>query len=108
MPTENTFCTRLNTLVRTQYGVRPAEKKLGKLEFELPRCAVEGGDFLIVRYTESFGKLLTLVLEIEGVYGPDRGGRCLLRRKTIMDVKQLIPWDVKLLQLTLSEWLVRD
>ena len=115
MPTERTFCTRLNDLLRTRHGMRQSGEEYtiysvdslvsgAELRYPVHKSNHEGADLLRVKYTASCGHLQTVVLELEGGYGPDASGRCLIRRKTLINAKQLIPWNPKVLCTTLNDW----
>lgn len=98
MPTERTFRARVTDHLLAR-GIRPTAP--GAMAFGLP-----GDRVLEVKYTTAphSAELRTIVLEINGVYGPDGSGSVLIRRRTVMDVEQLIEWDPRLLLRTLGEW----
>lgn len=107
MPSEAQFQKKITSILSTQYGGSPRRaSRPHEMEFVLPQCRAGGGELLRIKYTESFGDMKTLVLEMKGFYGLDNG-LLDLDRRTIMDVKQLIPWDPRKLYHTLDEWFVR-
>ena len=110
MINEDTLRARLTDFVCTRYGLTVAKGAADNtMEFDLPPSAEKRGDILVAKYTKTCtGRILTIVLEIHGVYGPDRSGRCLLERNPIMDEKQLIPWNIKALKAALRKWFGGD
>ena len=100
MPTERTFRARITDHLLAK-GIHPTTP--GAMAFCLP-----GNRVLDVKYTTAphTAELRTIVFEVNGIYGPEGDeGSVLLRRRTVMDVEQLIEWNAKLLLKTLGEWI---